>query len=158
MSSRGPVEGDPSDAFDLRAFLHDQGLDVEAALERAVARYAPRMPEVVAAAVAHGVLSGGKRLRPILLAAAYRAAGGQGGKEAIFDLAVSLELIHAYSLMHDDLPCMDDAALRRGRPTTHRMHGEEVTMRAGAALIPMAADQALWAGERLGLSDRSPSP
>lgn len=138
-------------AFDLDGFLREEGLHVEAALERALGQVSGRLPEPVAAALAHGVLSGGKRLRPILLAAAYRAAGGRAEPDLLYDLAVSLELIHAYSLMHDDLPCMDDAELRRGRATTHRMHGVEVTMRAGAVLIPMAAAQALAATRALGI-------
>lgn len=138
--------------FDLSRYLREEALEVEAALERALRRRAADLPDPEAAALAHGVLSGGKRLRPILFSAAYRAAGGAGGVEAVHDLGASLELIHAYSLMHDDLPCMDDAELRRGRPTTHRMHGEALTMRTGAALIPMAALHALEAGAELGLS------
>jgi geranylgeranyl pyrophosphate synthase len=79
---------------------------------------------------------------------AYRACVGEDeralgeGSEGLYDFASSIELIHAYSLMHDDLPCMDDADLRRGRSTTHREYGEELTMRAGLALIPAAALQA----------------
>jgi geranylgeranyl pyrophosphate synthase len=82
---------------------------------------------------------------------AYEACGGEPDT-ALYDLAASIELVHAYSLMHDDLPCMDDADLRRGRPTTHRKHGEDATMRAGAALIPAAALQAWRAGTALGSS------
>lgn len=136
----------------LPEYLAEEGVHVEAALGRALERIEGQLPESLATAVAHGVLSGGKRLRPILFAAAYRASGGQGDTEAIYDTAVGLELIHAYSLMHDDLPCMDDADLRRGRPTTHRLHGVEVTVRAGAALIPAAARQVLAGARRLGLS------
>lgn len=146
------MKGPPSE-FDLGAYLESERLEVEAALERAVGRFAPLLPDPVAAAVAHGVLSGGKRLRPVLFAAAFRAAGGDGTTEAVHDAGASLELIHAYSLMHDDLPCMDDAELRRGRATTHRLHGETVTVKAGAALIPMAALQALEGGRGLGLSE-----
>jgi len=148
----------------LGAYLEAEGARVEHALLRALGSVEPRLPPDVAAAVRHGVLGGGKRLRPILCVAAYRAcvenvargagaggaAEGDGHGDAILDLAASLELIHAYSLMHDDLPCMDDADLRRGRPTTHRVHGEQVTMRAGAALIPAAALQALGAAAALG--------
>jgi geranylgeranyl pyrophosphate synthase len=94
-------------------------------------------------------MSGGKRLRPILCVAAHEACA-RSLEPAAYDLAASLELIHAYSLMHDDLPCMDDAKLRRGRATTHRIHGEDVTMRAGAAMIPAAAIQALRACAALG--------
>jgi geranylgeranyl pyrophosphate synthase len=144
---------DGSGTFDLARYLREEALEVEAALERTLNRHSGLLPDAETSAVAHGVLSGGKRLRPILLVAGYRAAGGKGPAETVHDLGASLELIHAYSLMHDDLPCMDDAELRRGRPTTHRMHGEAVTIRAGAALIPLAAAQALAAGQELGLSE-----
>ena len=102
-------------------------------------------------ALRHGILTGGKRLRPILCVAAYRATGGQGN--GIYPVAVSLELIHAYSLMHDDLPCMDDADLRRGEPTTHKIHGEGPTTVAGSLLIPLAAYQAWIASLDLGLPE-----
>jgi len=106
----------------------------------------------LAAALRHGAMSGGKRLRPILCVTAYRACGGTAG-EAAYDLGAALELIHAYSLMHDDLPCMDDANLRRGRPTTHQEHGEELAARAGAVLIPAAALQAYTAARALECGD-----
>ncbi len=140
-------------AFDLHEYLEAERARVEAALARAVDRLRPHLPPEVAEAARHGVLGGGKRIRPILCATAYRACGGRvtGDDEpALYDLAASIELIHAYSLMHDDLPCMDDADLRRGRPSTHREHGEEVTMRAGLALIPGAAWQAWQALDCLG--------
>lgn len=137
MSEEGP--------FDLEAYLSSERERVERALERAVRRLEPRLPTDVTGAVGHGVLSGGKRLRPILCATAYRACaedGRAGASDAVYDLAASIELVHAYSLMHDDLPCMDNADLRRGRSTTHKEHGEETTMRAGTALIPAAASLA----------------
>lgn len=141
------------DDFRLDEFLEAEAVHVESALERALDPTPELLPGDVAAAVAHGVLSGGKRLRPILLAAAYRACGGSAPVDAIYDLGASVELIHAYSLMHDDLPCMDDAELRRGRPTTHRMHGEAVTMRGGVAMIPLAALHARESARRLGRSE-----
>ena len=139
-----------SGGFDLQAHLAREAGPIQAALERAVRSLEALLPKDVAAAVAHGVLSEGKRLRPVLCVAAYRACGGSAQGEAPYDLAASLELIHAYSLMHDDLPCMDDAALRRGRPTTHRLHGEDVTVRGGAALIAAAALQCWDAALALG--------
>ena len=132
----------------LPDYLAAERLKVEPALERVVSALESEVDADIAAAMRHGVMSGGKRLRPILCAAAYRASGG-AANGLIYPLAVSLELIHAYSLMHDDLPCMDDAVLRRGRPTTHVDHGQDVTSRAGAALIPAAALQALSAAARL---------
>ncbi len=136
---------------DLQGFLARERERTEAALDRALEDILPRIPGSLAAAVRHGVTSPGKRLRPILCVAAYRAVGGMG--DAIYSLAVSLELIHAYSLMHDDLPCMDDAELRRGRPTTHRVEGEEATVVAGALLIPAAAWQAWEGGASMGLAE-----
>lgn len=137
-------------ARDVSAYLAGELPAVESALERAVSRIEARsdVPADQAAAIRHGTTTGGKRLRPILCVTAYTACGGERA-DAAYDLACSLELIHAYSLMHDDLPCMDDAKLRRGRATTHREHGEGVTTRAAAILIPLAALQALHAARGL---------
>jgi geranylgeranyl pyrophosphate synthase len=126
---------------------------VEEALGVALEGLLPRIPEAYRGAFRHGVSSGGKRLRPILCVAAFRAGGGKG--EGIYSLAASLELIHAYSLMHDDLPCMDDADLRRGEPTTHRLHGERTTTVAGALLIPAAALQVLESARAMGLKEET---
>jgi geranylgeranyl diphosphate synthase, type II len=140
----------PATAADrLDAYLDAEREQVEEALERAVAWLEREHAPDVAAAARHGVMSGGKRLRPILCVSAYEACGADL-TPAAYDLAATLELIHAYSLMHDDLPCMDDADLRRGRATTHRAHGEDLTMLAGAALIPAAAVCALEACQALG--------
>ena len=150
----------------LEAYLDAEVAKVQAALHRASERLerlgpstpggseaaTPALGVDVLAALRHGLLSGGKRLRPILCATAYVTCGGRS-TDAAYDLAVSLEMIHAYSLMHDDLPCMDDAELRRGRPTTHRVHGEESTMTAGAVLIPVAALTALRAARALGCGE-----
>ena len=133
----------------LDGYLRAEMAKVEAALHRALDALEDDLRPDVLEATRHGVLGGGKRLRPILCVAAYVACDGEATEDA-YDLATSLELIHAYSLMHDDLPCMDDAELRRGRATTHRVHGELLTMTAGAALIPAAARQALHSATALG--------
>jgi geranylgeranyl pyrophosphate synthase len=138
--------------FDLAPYLEVERGRVEEALERALAWLGPRLDPALADAVRHAVTTGGKRLRPILCATAYRSCGGRGQGEPVYDLAVSIELIHAYSLAHDDLQCMDDAELRRGAPTTHRVHGEDLATLAGATLIPAAALQAVRASKALGLS------
>jgi geranylgeranyl pyrophosphate synthase len=140
--------------IDLDAYLTRQRAGVEEALERAVALLEPGLPAEVAAAARHGVTSGGKRLRPVLCVAAYDACGGTV-RPATYDLGAAIEMIHAYSLMHDDLPCMDDAELRRGRTTTHVAHGEDATVRAGIALIPAAALTTLRACEALGCARAS---
>ncbi len=138
-------------SFDLERFLGAEREGVERALERALNGLLPLLQPELVEPTRHAVTTGGKRLRPILCIAAYRAAGG-ASSEAVEDLGVALELIHAYSLMHDDLPCMDDAELRRGRPTPHTIYGEEATTRAGLALIPLASLQAARAARSLGCS------
>jgi len=84
--------------------------------------------------------------------AAYRTAGGT---QDASPLAAAVEVVHAYSLVHDDLPCMDDDDLRRGRPTVHRVYGVRVATAAGVAMVPLAARSALTAAERLGLPPKA---
>jgi len=95
-------------------------------------------------AVRYSLLGGGKRLRGLLMLAAYRTAGGHGDASA---LAAAIEVVHAYSLVHDDLPCMDDDDIRRGRPTVHRVYGVPVATAAGVAMVPLAARAALIAAQ-----------
>ena len=96
------------------------------------------VPGDLAAAMRHSVLGGGKRLRPALCLAAARACGAADALERLLPAACALELIHAYSLVHDDLPAMDDADLRRGRPSCHRAFGEAIAILAGDALQALA--------------------
>ena len=118
-------------AFDAWAQLE---LDaVESALEGWVPADAPaRLGE----AMRYGVLDGGKRLRPLLVLAAARATGGS--RSCALRAACAVELIHAYSLVHDDLPCMDDDVLRRGKPTVHVRYGVAQAMLAGDAMQALA--------------------
>ncbi len=139
-------------AIDLEALLRTERAEVERALERACEWLGHQLPEELFQPARHAVLSGGKRLRPVLCVVAYRACGGST-EPAVYDLGAAIELIHAYSLMHDDLPCMDDADLRRGEPTPHTLFGEEATARAGLALIPAASLWALRASRALGVDD-----
>ena len=141
-----------SPAIDLEAFLREERAEVERALERACEWLGEELPETLLHPVRHAVLSGGKRLRPVLCVVAYRACGGVT-EPALYDLGAAVELIHAYSLMHDDLPCMDDADLRRGQPTPHTLFGEAATARAGLALIPASSLWALRASSALGVDD-----
>jgi geranylgeranyl diphosphate synthase type II len=87
-------------------------------------------------AMRYSLLAGGKRIRPVLALATARAAGRD--EAGVLPLAAAIELIHTYSLIHDDLPAMDDDDLRRGRPTNHRVHGEDVAILAGDALYAEA--------------------
>ena len=136
----------------LAAFLASRREPVERALRRSADALAARVSAALGAAVLAGVVSGGKRLRPVLLVTAYEEVGGEPSGP-LYDLAASVELIHAYSLVHDDLPCMDDAPLRRGAPTVHTVHGVETATLAGLLLIPWAAGQAYTASLALGLSE-----
>lgn len=121
---------------DLEAFFAAERPQVEAALEKATAG----LGEPLGAAALYAVRAGGKRVRPLLTVAAYCEAGvGDGtATPAIYPIAAAVELIHTYSLLHDDLPCMDDDGLRRGLPTTHRVYGVRVATAAGAALQQLA--------------------
>lgn len=120
---------------------------VERALAEICAGDLRHMPKPIADAVEYALRSPGKRLRPLLLVFAYRACGGTGD---VTMLACAPEIIHAYSLVHDDLPCMDDDDMRRGRPTAHRVHGARAAMTAGAAMIPLAVSVAARALARTG--------
>ena len=136
------------DYLELKEYLGAEMLCVDKALDQAITLIESELESDIGGAIRHGVMSDGKRLRPILCTTAYRECGGRAEKN-VYDLAASLEMIHAYSLMHDDLPCMDDAKLRRGQATTHSVFGEDVTIRAAAALIPAAARQALQFARKL---------
>jgi geranylgeranyl diphosphate synthase type II len=103
----------------------------------------------VSQAVRYSLLGGGKRLRGLLFLAAYRTAGGTG---VASELAAAIEIVHTYSLIHDDLPCMDDDDVRRGRPAVHRVHGVRVATAAGVAMVPLAALAASQGARALGLS------
>jgi len=95
-----------------------------------------RRPAVLQESMLYSLFAGGKRVRPILAMAAYEACGGDAGD--IVPYASTLELIHTYSLIHDDLPAMDDDDLRRGKPTNHKVYGEAVAILAGDALLTEA--------------------
>jgi geranylgeranyl pyrophosphate synthase len=123
---------------------------VQRALDGFCARWLGDVAPMTAEAIRYALLGEGKRLRAILLLEAYRACGGTGDA---LDLAASVEVVHAYSLVHDDLPCMDDDDVRRGRPTVHRVYGVPVATAAGLAMVPLAARCAWHASKALGLSD-----
>jgi geranylgeranyl pyrophosphate synthase len=111
---------------------------LRALVERELAATIERepLPPNLRAACLHAVLAGGKRLRPILVLESARACGG--AVEAALPAAVAIELVHAFSLVHDDLPALDDDDLRRGRPTCHVAYGEALAILAGDALLALA--------------------
>ncbi|HMM33831.1 MAG TPA: polyprenyl synthetase family protein [Thermoanaerobaculia bacterium] len=115
----------------LEAFLALAKAETEAAL----ARVLPPPGDPLADAMRYSTLAGGKRLRPALALAFHDVLGGSGAPRGeVAEAAAALELVHTYSLVHDDLPCMDDDALRRGKPTCHVVHGEAMALLAGDAL------------------------
>lgn len=142
---QAPVLGDDT----VRTFAAER-VAVQRALDGFCARWLGDMAPLTAEAIRYALLGEGKRLRAILLLEAYRACGGTGDA---LDLAASVEVVHAYSLVHDDLPCMDDDDVRRGRPTVHRVYGVPVATAAGLAMVPLAARCAWHAARSMGLSD-----
>ena len=136
--------------FDLEGFLRSQEQELHLSLDSFDEWIRKKIPTKLAAPIHYSLMSGGKRLRPILCVAAYRPCGGTLLRE-VYDLAISVEVIHTYSLMHDDLPCMDDADLRRVRATPHRIFAEEDVLKAGVLLIPAASLWAVETSERWGL-------
>jgi len=121
----------PNAEFD--AWVRAEVDAVEAALQAWVPEDAPAGLGI---AMRYGVLDGGKRLRPLLVLAAAQAVHGH--RDAAMRAAVAVELIHAYSLVHDDMPCMDNDVLRRGKPTVHVQFGEAQAMLAGDAMQALA--------------------
>ena len=120
-------------------FLTARRKDVDAALDAFLPR-PPQCPQVIANAMRYSLMAGGKRLRPMLVLASAegvaQAAGSSeaAARDAALPVACAIEMIHAYSLIHDDLPAMDDDTLRRGRPTLHVVHGEGLAILAGDGL------------------------
>ena len=121
--------------FDLTAYLETRRALIDAALDRLLPTEDTR-PANLHRAMRYSVLAPGKRLRPILVIAGAEAVGGAA--PSVLDAACALELIHAYSLIHDDLPAMDDDDYRRGRLTNHKVFGEAMAILAGDALLTLA--------------------
>jgi geranylgeranyl diphosphate synthase, type II len=121
--------------------------DCVSAVESALRVHLPRggvRPSSLHRAMRHSVLAGGKRMRPVLVMAAAEACGGD--PRDVLPEACAVECVHTYSLIHDDLPCMDDDDFRRGRPTCHKVFGEAVAVLAGDALLALAFE--ILAGAR----------
>ncbi len=121
--------------MDFQTYLRDRSKLVDQALDRFLPRAATK-PATIHKAMRYSLFAGGKRLRPILALAAAEACGGS--LEKALPAACAVECIHTYSLIHDDLPCMDDDDLRRGRPTSHKVFGEGIAVLAGDALLTIA--------------------
>jgi len=121
----------------LEAYLAQARARVDAVLEAWGVRADQWWPAPVPGAMRYSLLSTGKRLRPTLVFAAAESVGGTA--EAVAELAAAVEVVHAYSLVHDDLPCMDNDDLRRGRPTTHRAFDVPTAVAAGYHMVALAA-------------------
>ncbi len=130
-------------------FLAEAREATDRALERTLDTLLEAAPSSLRDAIRYAVLGSGKRFRPGLVLAAYQTAGGT--HPGIHDLAAAVEIVHAYSLVHDDLPCMDNDDLRRGRPTVHRAFGVRPATVAGFAMVPVAASAVHQAARGLGL-------
>jgi len=108
-------------------------------IDKALDRYLPasnEKPRIIHRAMRYAVFPGGKRIRPIFTIAGFEACGGKGN--SIMPVACAIELVHSYTLVHDDLPCMDDDDLRRGRKTCHKKFGEGMALLAGDGLLTLA--------------------
>jgi geranylgeranyl diphosphate synthase, type II len=138
---------------DVNGYLEVEAARVDSALEEVVRRYVPGTAEPLLDPVEYALSTAGKRLRPILCINAYSAAAGSDASPpaVLYRLSCALEIVHTYSLVHDDLPCMDDDDVRRGRPTVHKVFGPARATLAGAALLPIAVEVLDAEGEALGL-------
>jgi len=118
--------------LNIQSYLNKQSRKIN----KALSIYLPKPSSPLHEAVRYAVLSGGKRIRPVLTLAACEAVGGDPKKA--MPAACAVEFIHSYSLIHDDLPCMDNDDLRRGKPTCHKKFGEDTALLAGDALLTLA--------------------
>jgi len=123
------------------------------AIETSFTEFLPEIPhDVLTDSMRYSLLAGGKRIRPVLALAWTELCGGEIRKG--LPGAVAVEMIHTYSLIHDDLPCMDNDTLRRGRPTNHVVYGESVALLSGCALYDKALQTVLEFGDTYGLSEK----
>nr|AQN80594.1 geranylgeranyl diphosphate synthase 2 [Ginkgo biloba] len=120
-------------SFDFKKYMVLKANAINEALDKSVAL---RYPEKIHEAMRYSLLAGGKRVRPILCIAACELVGGS--EESATPAACAIEMIHTMSLIHDDLPCMDNDDLRRGKPTNHKVFGEDIAVLAGDALLAFA--------------------
>lgn len=133
--SQSQPGGNPAASFDLNTYL----ATVTQRVDRSLDGFLPKptaKPAILHRAMRYSLFAGGKRMRPALCVAAAEACGGQA--EAALPLACAVECIHTYSLIHDDLPAMDNDDFRRGKPTNHKVFGEGIAILAGDALLTQA--------------------
>jgi geranylgeranyl diphosphate synthase, type II len=121
--------------MDFSRYWSSRQKQVDAAMDRLLPRASTR-PKTIHEAMRYSIFAGGKRLRPVICLAAAEAVGGRA--EPALPLACAVECIHTYSLIHDDLPTMDNDDFRRGKPTSHKVYGEGIAVLAGDALLTIA--------------------
>ncbi len=144
----------PAETADIKQYHHK----LKQLTDELLIRYLPAEnadPELLHRAMRYSVMAGGKRLRPIVAYAAYEYCGGSFEQETpmIYPAMAALEFVHTYSLIHDDLPCMDDDDLRRGIPTCHKKFGEAVAVLAGDALHDIAFEVMASTGQPLAVME-----
>ena len=132
----------PGETFDLSSWVAKKTILVDRAMDRFLPK-ATAKPATIHKAMRYSIFAGGKRMRPALVLAAAEACGGSD--EDAMPLACAVECIHTYSLIHDDLPAMDDDDFRRGKPTNHKVFGEGIAVLAGDALLTQAFEIAALA-------------
>ncbi len=121
--------------MDIKKYI----LDKKKIIDRALDKYLPSCslkPQIIHRAMRYSVFPGGKRIRPIFAIAGFEACGGEGN--SIIPVACGIELVHSYTLVHDDMPCMDDDNFRRGKKTCHKKYGEDIALLAGDGLLTLA--------------------
>jgi geranylgeranyl diphosphate synthase type II len=137
--AKSRVQKTPTGAFALASYLESRNAVVNRALDRFLPKAGTR-PATIHKAMRYSVFAGGKRMRPALCLAAAEACGGS--VEEALPLACAVECVHTYSLIHDDLPAMDNDDFRRGKPTSHKVFGEGMAVLAGDALLTLAFEVA----------------
>ena len=135
LNSAVTMKLDSADKFDLEDYLQRQSRAIDGALENCLKQY-PGAQQTLFRAVRYGIFPGGKRIRPILTLAAGELFGAPAS--GLMPFACAVELIHGYSLIHDDLPALDDDDLRRGEPANHKVFGEGMALLAGDGLLTEA--------------------
>ncbi len=129
---------------DIKKILAEDAKLVDAELERILEEYyfEKKVPAELTEAMRYSLMNGGKRIRPCLVLEAYKMwtsdEGAEQNLKKAITLAAAIELVHTYSLIHDDLPCMDNDDFRRGKPTSHKVYGEAMAVLAGDALLTLA--------------------
>lgn len=155
-----PIDANGQQVQSIEGYLERERRLVDQALAAVTSDLLATVTVPLRSALEYALSTSGKRLRPILCVSAYRSLSDTSRGEppaGLYRLSCALELVHTYSLVHDDLPCMDDDDLRRGRPTVHRVFGVRHAMLAGAALLPMAMSVLVREARALGLTGDAPS-